>query len=76
MSWNGISAPAATPKEVIRILASAINAVLPAPDVQEKARKLGMEMQGSTPEEMTERMRSDMSKWAAVIEKAGIPKHD
>ena len=76
VSWNGISAPAATPKEVIRILASAINAVLPAPDVQEKARKLGMEMQGSTPEEMTERMRSDMSKWAAVIEKAGIPKHD
>jgi tripartite-type tricarboxylate transporter receptor subunit TctC len=76
VSWNGISAPAATPKEVIQILTSAINAVLPAPDVQEKARKLGMEMRGSTPEEMTQRMQSDMSKWAAVIEKAGIPKHD
>jgi len=25
---------------------------------------------------MTQRMQSDMSKWAAVIEKAGIPKHD
>ena len=76
VSWNGISAPAATPKEVIQILTSAINAVLPAPDVQEKARKLGMEMRGSTPEEMTQRMQNDMRKWAAVIEKAGIPKHD
>ena len=76
MSWNGISVPASTPKEVIRVLTSAINEVLPAPDVQERARKLGMEMRGSTPEEMTERMKSDIRKWAAVIEKAGIPKHD
>jgi hypothetical protein len=35
-----------------------------------------MDMRGSAPEEMTQRMQSDMSKWAAVIEKAGIPKHD
>src|SRR5262249_45892699 len=76
VSWNGISAPAATPREVIQILTSAINAVLPASDAQEKARKLGMEMRGSTPDEMTERIQRDMSKWAAVIEKAGIPKHE
>jgi tripartite-type tricarboxylate transporter receptor subunit TctC len=76
VSWNGISVPAATPKEVVEVLTRAINAVLPAPDVQEKSRKLGMEMRGSTPEAMTERMKSDIAKWAAVIEKAGIPKHD
>jgi tripartite-type tricarboxylate transporter receptor subunit TctC len=76
VSWNGISVPAATPKEIVGVLTSAINAVLPQPDVQERAKKLGMEMRGSTPEAMSERMREDMSKWAAVIEKAGIPKHD
>jgi len=76
VSWNGISVPAATPKEIVAVLTSAINAVLPQPDVQERAKKLGMEMRGSTPEAMSERMRDDMSKWAAVIEKAGIPKHD
>ena len=54
----------------------AINEVLPSPDVQEKSKKLGMAMRGSTPEAMTERMKSDIAKWAAVIEKAGIPKHD
>jgi len=76
VSWNGISVPAATPKAVVNVLTRAINEVLPNPDVQEKVSKLGMEMRGSTPEAMTERMKSDIAKWAAVIEKAGIPKHD
>src|SRR5215471_18989548 len=76
VSWNGISVPAATPKAVVKILTRAINEVLPSPDVQKKVSKLGMEMRGSTPEAMTERMKSDIAKWAAVIEKAGIPKHD
>ena len=76
VSWNGISVPAATPKAVVKVLTRAINEVLPNPDVQEKVSKLGMEMRGSTPEAMTERMKTDLAKWAAVIEKAGIPKHD
>ena len=76
VSWNGISVPAATPKLIINILGHAIKEVLPRPEVQEKAAKLGMEMRGSTPEAMTQRMKDDIAKWAAVIEKAGIPKHE
>ena len=76
VSWNGISVPAATLKAVVKVLTRAINEVLPNPDVQEKVSMLGMEMRGSTPEAMTERMKTDLAKWAAVIEKAGIPKHD
>ena len=76
LSWNGISVPAATPKEVVNILVGAINEVLPAADVQERSTKLGMEMRGSKPEEMTARMKDDIAKWAAVIEKAGISKLD
>jgi tripartite-type tricarboxylate transporter receptor subunit TctC len=75
-SWNGISVPAATPKAAVQVLTTAINDVLPSPDVQEKANRLGMEMRGSTPEAMTARMKGDIAKWRAVIEKAGIPKHD
>jgi tripartite-type tricarboxylate transporter receptor subunit TctC len=73
-SWNGISVPAATPKAAVQVLTTAINDVLPSPDVQEKANRLGMEMRGSTPAAMTARMKSDIAKWHAVIEKAGIPK--
>jgi tripartite-type tricarboxylate transporter receptor subunit TctC len=75
-SWNGISVPAATPKSVVQVLSRAINDVLPGADVQEKSKKLGMDMRGSTPDEMTARMRADIAKWTAVIEKAGIPKRD
>ncbi len=75
-SWNGISVPAATPKEVVQIISRGINEVLPLADVQEKAKRLGMDMRASTPEEMTARMKSDIAKWSAVIEKAGIPKRD
>jgi tripartite-type tricarboxylate transporter receptor subunit TctC len=33
-------------------------------------------MRGSTPEQMTARLKDDIVKWSAVIEKAGIPKRD
>jgi tripartite-type tricarboxylate transporter receptor subunit TctC len=75
-SWNGISVPAATPKPTVELLRTAINEVLPKPEVQDKAKNLGMAMRGSTPDEMTARMKADIAKWAAVIDKAGIPKHD
>jgi tripartite-type tricarboxylate transporter receptor subunit TctC len=75
-SWNGISVPAATPKPIVDTISRAINEVLPLPDVQEKSQRLGMDMRASTPEEMTARMKGDIAKWGAVIEKAGIPKRD
>jgi tripartite-type tricarboxylate transporter receptor subunit TctC len=76
VSWNGLSLPAATPKPIVETLTQALNEVLSRPDIKESAKKLGMEMRGSTPEEMTKRMKDDIVKWSAVIEKAGIPKRD
>jgi len=35
-----------------------------------------MAMRWSTPGEMTSRMKADISKWSAVIEKSGIAKRD
>jgi tripartite-type tricarboxylate transporter receptor subunit TctC len=73
-SWNGLSAPAGTPPEIIRLLSTAIIEVLKSPDVQQKARQFGMDARGSTSEEMTERMKRDIAKWATLIEKAGLEK--
>jgi putative tricarboxylic transport membrane protein len=75
-SWNGLSVPAATPKSMIATLNAAMKDVIPDPSVQAKAGQMGMAMRASTPEEMTARMKADIVKWGAVIEKAGIPKHD
>jgi tripartite-type tricarboxylate transporter receptor subunit TctC len=75
-SWNGLSVPHGSPNMVVATLNAAMKEVIPAPDVQSKSGQMGMEMRWSTPEDMTARMKSDIAKWGAVIEKAGIPKHD
>jgi len=73
-SWNGLTARAGTPPEIITLLNREINRALTAPDVQQKARRLGIEARGSTPEEMQARLAHDIAKWREVIDKAGIPK--
>jgi tripartite-type tricarboxylate transporter receptor subunit TctC len=75
-SWNGISVPKDTPESVIATLNAATKDVMPNPDLQDRARAMGMEMRASTPDEMTARMKADIAGWGAVIDKAGIEKHD
>ena len=75
-SWNGLSVPHGTPNTVVATLNAAMKEVIPTPDVQSKSAQMGMEMRWSTPDDMTARLKSDIAKWGAVIEKAGIPKHD
>ena len=75
-SWNGLSAPAATPARIIATLYQAVKEMIPSSDVQTRSAEMGMAMRWSTPEEMTARMKADMTKWSAVIEKAKIAKRD
>ena len=75
-SWNGIAVPARTPASVIATLNQAMKDVIPGPDVQSKSSEMGMAMRWSTPADMTARMKADIAKWDAVIDKAGIPKRD
>ena len=71
-SWNAIFAPAGTPANVIKTLNDALRAVLADPDVKKKALELGIEAAASTPEEIQNRLKSDIAKWTRVIDKAGI----
>ena len=73
-SWNAVSAPAGTPDAIVQFLSKEIREALKSPDIQEKALQFGLDARGTTPEEMQARMRADIDKWAAVIEKAGIEK--
>jgi tripartite-type tricarboxylate transporter receptor subunit TctC len=75
-SWNGIAAPAGVPKPIIDKLSKAINQTLASEEVQTTAGRLGIEMRGSTPDELQTRMKNEIAKWSDLIEKAHIPKHD
>jgi len=73
-SWNAIFAPKGTPKEVVDAMNAAIREVLAMPDVKEAYAKVGVTAQPSTPDELMSRLKSDITKWNAVIDKAHIPK--
>ena len=73
-SWNALAGPAGMPRDVIDLLNREVNAALRDPELQRKARLFGLDARGTTPEEMDQRMRSDIAKWAEVIEKAGLQK--
>ena len=74
VSWNALFAPAGTPPEVIKTLNQALQEILSEPEVRKRLLELGIEAKGSTPEEISARLKSDIDKWQKVIEKAGIPK--
>ena len=69
-SWNALYAPAGTPQPIIDKLNAALHEVLADPDLKKRALDLGIDAKGSTPAEIDARMRSDIAKWAKVIEQA------
>jgi tripartite-type tricarboxylate transporter receptor subunit TctC len=72
-SWNALFAPKGTPQTVVDTLNRALEEVLAAPDVKARLLDLGIESRSEAPAQLAERLRSDIQKWRAVIEKAGIP---
>ena len=73
-SWNGFYARTGTPGEDIEVLNKALHEVLVDPELKRRADELGIEAKASTPQLIEARLKSDIDKWRAVIEKAKIPK--
>ena len=73
-SWNGLSVPAKTPAPVVARLNAVITAALQTPEVKAKLAELSLYAQGSTPEQLQQRLSADIKKWEGVIERARIPK--
>ena len=57
-----------------RPLNKTIREIVAIPEVKQRYAELGIEAKASTPEELKARLEADIAKWAAVIERAGIPK--
>jgi tripartite-type tricarboxylate transporter receptor subunit TctC len=71
-SWNGVFAPKGVPNEVVDTLGKAMKEVLADPEVKAQFEKVGVEAHSSSPQELIDRTTSDIKKWNAVIDKAGI----
>ncbi len=68
----GFFAPAGTPAAIIKKLNADINAVLLDPELKDKLLKVGIEVQGSTPEALAAFVDKEIAKWAGVIKAGNI----
>src|SRR5688572_10965864 len=70
--WNGIHAPAGTPRPIIERMSTEINRIIQTPEGREQMLKFGLLATGTTPEELGEVIRRDTPRWGEVIRKGGI----
>jgi tripartite-type tricarboxylate transporter receptor subunit TctC len=67
-AWQGLFAPAATPKPIIDKLHAAVIAVLSRPELKEMlARQLMTVAVSSSPQEFTDQVRAETQSWAEVV---------
>lgn len=71
-SWNGVHVTAGTPKAVVTKIHAELVRVVALPDVKERMFNLGMEVAGSTPEQLAALVSSDIAKWGKVIKASGV----
>jgi tripartite-type tricarboxylate transporter receptor subunit TctC len=70
-TWFAFFAPAATPKEITAKIAADMQRVLAQPDVKERLLAVGVDVVGSTPEELARFQRAEMEKWAKIVKDSG-----
>jgi tripartite-type tricarboxylate transporter receptor subunit TctC len=64
--------PAKTPVAIINRLHDEVTKVVARPDVKEKLLSTGIDVFGSTPQQLADYMKSEVAKWGKVIKAAGI----
>jgi tripartite-type tricarboxylate transporter receptor subunit TctC len=74
-TWNAISAPPKTPREIISKLNDAILDVLASPEAKEHYAKLHLTAAHTTPEQATAFIDKETKAWGNVIKQAGIQPH-
>ena len=72
ITWFGILAPAATPKDVINRLNSEIVQSVTSPAVRDQLTKMGFEIVANTPEQYAVFLREENVKWGKVVRDLGL----
>ncbi len=71
VGWQGILAPAGTPKEIVAELNTAIQKIMNAPDTRKRWDEGGLEVAFATPEQFTATLRVDYDRYGKLIKKIG-----
>jgi tripartite-type tricarboxylate transporter receptor subunit TctC len=72
-AWQGVIAPAQTPKDIVAKLNTELNAIVAMDDVRAKLADLGMNPVGKgSPEELDRFLKAEIGRWGKVVQAAGI----
>lgn len=71
---QGIAAPAGTPATIIAKLNAVANDVLRQPQLMQRARDLGLVINGGSPEKLGQIIQDDLAKFGKIVTDAKIPK--
>jgi tripartite-type tricarboxylate transporter receptor subunit TctC len=71
-SWNGMFAPAKTPRAIINKIHGEVVKALKSPDVRERLVAMGSDPVGSTPEEFLAYIKQELARWGKVIRENNI----
>jgi tripartite-type tricarboxylate transporter receptor subunit TctC len=74
MAWTGVATTKGTPKPVVDKLNAELRRVIALPNVQAKLREYGGEPASSTPEGVTEKVKTNIARFNKVIDEAKIPR--
>lgn len=71
-TWYALFAPAGTPRDIVDKLNAAILRAMTDPAFKERALALGIDLMGSSPEQLTTHMRQEIARWTALAKAANI----
>jgi tripartite-type tricarboxylate transporter receptor subunit TctC len=70
--WQGLFAPAGTPRPVVDQIAAEVKRVFELPEVVTALKKVGGEPAPMAPEEFAEFIRGERVKWKEVVKASGV----
>jgi tripartite-type tricarboxylate transporter receptor subunit TctC len=71
--WMGVATTHDVPRPITERLTREIGEVLKLPEVRERFEQQGNEVQGSTPDEMRDRVAKELAMWKQVVKDGNIP---
>ncbi len=71
-AWFGVTAPAATPRDIIAKLNADIVAVLKSPDVSERLAAQGADVAATSVEEFARFLAAEHARWSAAVKAANV----
>jgi tripartite-type tricarboxylate transporter receptor subunit TctC len=71
-TWNGLVAPAGTPREIVDKIAAAIARASKDPEYIKRLSRIGVTAVGDTPQEFAATIKEDVAQWAEAVKIAGL----